>query len=165
MCTHCEIILRLSHWTKPMRIQHWFRLIVVRQQAITGANVDPDLSCSMTSLGLSELKILFHGHKMDHSWLWQGACIRLWDYTPFITNCGQACWIPPQKKLNYACLYTKPGQRHEYVTSLYAYDLYICMYNTSILLDISSHSLSDSGGGGGLLMNSGFQMDYVNSYS
>ena len=45
------------HKTLLMISQHWFRwwLGAVRQQAITWANVDPDLCCQMASLGLSEL--------------------------------------------------------------------------------------------------------------
>ena len=45
------------HWTLLMRSQHWFRwwLGTVRQQAITWANVDPDLCCHMASPGHSEL--------------------------------------------------------------------------------------------------------------
>ena len=41
--------------------QHWFRwwLGAVRQQAITWANVDPDLCCHMASLGHSELSSAF----------------------------------------------------------------------------------------------------------
>ena len=40
--------------------QHWFRLWfgAVRQQAITWANVDPDICRQMASLGLNEL--MFH---------------------------------------------------------------------------------------------------------
>ena len=49
--------------------------------------------------GASELNTLFHGHKMDHSWIWQGACIRIWFYIPFITDCRQACWITQNHKL------------------------------------------------------------------
>ena len=45
------------HWTLLMIIQHWFRqwLGAVRQQAITWANVDPDLCRQMASLGLGML--------------------------------------------------------------------------------------------------------------
>ena len=45
------------HWTLPMMSQHWFRywLGAVRQQAITRANVDPDLCRHMTSLSHNEL--------------------------------------------------------------------------------------------------------------
>ena len=40
-----------------IRSQHWFRYWIgaVRQQAITWANVDPDLYCHMASLGHNEL--------------------------------------------------------------------------------------------------------------
>ena len=46
------------HWTLLMISQHWFRqwLGAVRQQAITWANVDPDLWRQMASLGHNELK-------------------------------------------------------------------------------------------------------------
>ena len=45
------------HKTVLMISQHWFRqwLGAVRQQAITWANVDPDLWSQMASLGLSQL--------------------------------------------------------------------------------------------------------------
>ena len=41
------------HWTLLMISQHWIRW---RHQAITWANVDPDLCRHMASLGLNELK-------------------------------------------------------------------------------------------------------------
>ena len=46
-------------WTSLMISQHWFRwwLGVVRQQAITWANVDPDLCHHMVSLGHNELRL------------------------------------------------------------------------------------------------------------
>ena len=45
------------HWTSLTTSQHWFRqwLGAVRQQAINWANVDPDLSGHMVSLGHNEL--------------------------------------------------------------------------------------------------------------
>ena len=45
------------HWTSVMISQHWFRwwLGAVRQQAITGTNVDLDPCRHMASLGHSEL--------------------------------------------------------------------------------------------------------------
>ena len=45
------------HWTLLMTSQHWVRqwLGAVRHQAITWANVDPDLCHHMASLGHSEL--------------------------------------------------------------------------------------------------------------
>ena len=47
------------HWTFLMISQHWFRqwFGAVRQQAITWANVDPDLCHHKASLGLSELTL------------------------------------------------------------------------------------------------------------
>ena len=47
-------------WTLLMVNQHWFRqwLGAVRQQAITWANVDPDLCCHMASLGHHELTLV-----------------------------------------------------------------------------------------------------------
>ena len=47
------------NWILLMISQHWFRywLGAVRQQAITWANVDPDLCRHMTSLGPNELII------------------------------------------------------------------------------------------------------------
>ena len=46
-----------SHWTELMLRQHWFRywLGAVRQQAITWANVDPDLCRHMASPGHNEI--------------------------------------------------------------------------------------------------------------
>ena len=48
-----------SQWTPPMISQYWFRYWfgAVRQQAITWANVDPDLCRHMASLGPNELYI------------------------------------------------------------------------------------------------------------
>ena len=43
------------HWTLVMISQCWCRLGAIRQQAITGANVDPDLRRHMVSLGYNEL--------------------------------------------------------------------------------------------------------------
>ena len=54
------------HCTSLMISQYWFRLWlgVVRQQAITWANVDPDLCHHMASLGHNELQ---NGHWRIHS--------------------------------------------------------------------------------------------------
>ena len=56
------------HKTLLMKSQHWFRLWLgaVRQQAITWANVDPDLCRQMVSLSLNELKI----NKDNNIWIW-----------------------------------------------------------------------------------------------
>ena len=44
------------HWSLPVISKHWFRewVSAVRQQAITWANVDPDLCHHMVSLGHNE---------------------------------------------------------------------------------------------------------------
>ena len=52
-----ELPLYECHWASLMISQHWLRqwLGAVRQQAITWANVDPDLCRHMASLGHNEL--------------------------------------------------------------------------------------------------------------
>ena len=61
--THCEIALsRMPHnFTMVMRSQNWFKLwlVAMKQQAITWANVDPDLFGHMASLGHKELTYNF----------------------------------------------------------------------------------------------------------
>ena len=56
-----KLISGECHRSSLMRSQHWLRLWlgVVRQQAITWANVDPDLCHHMASLGLNELIQIF----------------------------------------------------------------------------------------------------------
>ena len=67
------------HWTVLMISQHWFRwswwwLGVIRQQAITWANVDPDLCHHMMSHSLGHKH-----HELTLSWthIFAGACPKL----------------------------------------------------------------------------------------
>ena len=59
------------HWTLLMISQHWLRwwLGAVRQQAITWANFDPDLSHHMASLGPNELKFTSTACEITLRWM------------------------------------------------------------------------------------------------
>ena len=53
-----------DHWTLPMISQHWFRQWVdaIRQEAVTGATVDPSLCHHMASLGHSHWYLVIELH-------------------------------------------------------------------------------------------------------
>ena len=101
------------HWTSLMISQHWFRqwLGVVRKQAITWANVDPDLRRHMASLGHNELKRAPDGlGKLLWSLLWRGSDATHAQHMMTLSNgnifrvtghlSGEFTghrWIPPQR--------------------------------------------------------------------
>ena len=71
--------------------------------------------------------------------------------------------VESSKKINL-CMFIYQARTKTWIYNLHVrlWYVYVYMCNTNILLDKSSHSLSDSVG---LIANNGFQMDHIDLYS
>ena len=84
------------HWTLLIISQHWFRswLGAVRHQAITWANVDPDLSCHMPSprhkmsvrKARSVMTLLGEYHRVSGTWCRNPPSTKMRTCLPHTTN-------------------------------------------------------------------------------